>query len=89
MKDITVSVDDEPYRVFSVKAAERGTSVSAFVRAHLTDLANENGAGDDFERLRQLQHKTLAAIEARGAGLRSADNLPRSELHEFNTTVSA
>lgn len=24
MKDITVSVDDEPYRVFSVKAAEKG-----------------------------------------------------------------
>ena len=81
MKSITVSVDEETYRVFTHKAAENGVSVTALVRSYLTDLANGAEEGDDFERFQRLQNETLATIEARGAGLRSADNLPRSELH--------
>ena len=88
MKNITVSVDDKTYGVLSVKAAERGTSVTAVVRSYLTGLANGNGADDDFERLQRLQDDTLATIEARGAGLRSADNLPHNELHEPDAIAS-
>lgn len=38
MKNITVSVDDETYRLARVKAAERGTSVSAMVREYLNSV---------------------------------------------------
>lgn len=84
MKNITVSVDDETYRLSRVKAAENGTSVSALVRDYLLALAQGRVVGSEFERLNQLQNKTLQEIHARGAGLRAADNLPRSALHERN-----
>jgi len=35
MKNITVSVDEETYRLSRIKAAEEDTSVSALVRAYL------------------------------------------------------
>ena len=81
MKNITVSVDDQTYDVFCIRAAKSGISVTALVRSYLADLANGVDAGDDFELLQRLQNETLATIEARGAGLRSVDNLSRSELH--------
>ena len=82
MKNITVSVDDETYRLSRVKAAENGTSVSALVRDYLLALAQGRVIGSEFSRLSQLQNKTLEEIRARGAGLRAADNVPRSALHE-------
>ena len=84
MKNITVSVDEETYRLSRVKAAERGTSVSALVRGFLLDLAQGQAIETEFDRLRRLQDETLAAIHARGGGLRAADNLPRDDLHERN-----
>ena len=38
MKNITLSVDDETYRLARIRAAEAGTSVSALVRAYLSDF---------------------------------------------------
>ena len=38
MKNITVSVDEELYRLSRVKAAEAGTSVAALVRSYLVEL---------------------------------------------------
>ena len=35
-----------------------------------------------FERLASLQDKRLESIRLRGGGLRSADNLPRSDLYK-------
>ena len=35
-----------------------------------------------FERLASLQDDTLESIRLRGGGLRSADNLPRSDLYK-------
>ena len=35
-----------------------------------------------FERLASLQDETLESIRLRGGGLRSADNLPRSDLYK-------
>ena len=81
MKNITVSVDDDTYRLFAAKAAQNGISVPVLVQSYLTGLANVNGADDEFERLISLQNDTLHAIRARGAGLRSTDNLQRSELY--------
>ena len=82
MKNITVSVDDETYRLSRVKAAEHGTSVSALVRDYLLALAQGRVIGSEFDRLSKLQDRTLEDIRARGAGLRASDNLPRSALHE-------
>lgn len=82
MKNITVSVDDETYRLSRVKAAENGISVSALVRDYLLALAQGRVIGSEFNLLSQLQNMTLEEIRARGAGLRAADNLPRSALHE-------
>ena len=82
MKNITVSVDEETYRLTRVKAAEAGTSVAALIRSYLIELAQGQRAGTRFDRLQKLQDETLAAIRARGGGLRAADNLPRDELHE-------
>ncbi|MDE2989473.1 MAG: hypothetical protein OXU21_00205 [Chloroflexota bacterium] len=82
MKTITVSVDEETYRLASVKAAERGTSVSALVHDSLIALAQDEIAEPEFNRLHRLQNETLAAIHARGGGLRSLDNLPRGDLHQ-------
>ena len=81
MKNITVSVNEETYRRARVKAAEAGTSVSALVRSFLESLNQGDAAETEFDRLQRLQQETLASIRARGAGLRSADDLPRQDLH--------
>ncbi len=39
VKNITIAVDDETYRRARIKAAERGTSVSALVKRFLISLA--------------------------------------------------
>jgi hypothetical protein len=82
MKNITVSVDEDTYRLARIKAAEAGTSVSALVRAYLSDLAAREGRDIEFERLQRLQDETLARIRARRGGLRSADNVSRDALHD-------
>ena len=82
MKNITVSVDEETYRLSRIKAAEAGTSVSALVRGFLMELVGGKGAERRFERLSRLQDETLEAIRLRGGGLRFAENVPRSELCE-------
>ena len=82
MRNITVSVDEETYRRSRIKAAEIGTSVSALVRAYLSDLGEHGAPESRFDRLRRLQDETLEAIRSRGGGLRAADNLPRDALHQ-------
>lgn len=82
MKNITVSIDDDTYRLSRIKAAESGTSVSALVRAYLVGLVQDHAPETGFDRLRRLQDETLEAIRARGGGVRAADDLPRRALHD-------
>ena len=87
MKNITVSVDEETYRLSRIKAAERGTSVSALVRSYLTALVQGNTdesqkVETESQRRRRLITEVLEAIHARGGGLRMADNLPRDDLYD-------
>lgn len=82
MKTITVSVDDETYRLCRIKAAEAGTSISALVQADLVRLAQGRISENRFDRLCRLQDDSLKLIHARGAGLDSADNLARNALYE-------
>lgn len=93
MKNITVSVDDDTYRLSRVKAAEAGTSVSALVRGYLNTLvgnqsngptAERRPQGDEFERRRRLMNDVIEEITSNGGGLRMADNLPREALHDRN-----
>ena len=86
MRNITVSVDDDTYRLSRIRAAELDTSVSALVRGYLQDLvgrgAEEVGSETLLERRRRLLREVAADFEARGVGLRSMDNLSREELYD-------
>ena len=74
MKTITVTVDDETYRMARITAAERDTSVSALVKGFLTELvANES----DAERLKREER----ALRERISSFRAADRLPREDVH--------
>ena len=77
MKNITVSVDDETYRLARIKAAENGTSVSAMVRDYLKHLTQ-------LPTPRRTLGEIVESIRARGGGLHSSDNLTREELHGRN-----
>lgn len=91
MRNITVSVDDDTYRRSRIRAAELDTSVSALVRSFLEGLVREpaGGRGEHgvaaetrLERRRRLLEEVVADFDARGVGLRMADNLSREELYE-------
>ena len=90
MRNITVSVDDDTYRRSRIRAAELETSVSALVRGFLQRLVREPAGGGEqgvaaetgLERRRRLLAEVTADFDARGVGLRMADNLPREELYD-------
>jgi hypothetical protein len=75
VKNITVTVDDDTYRLARVKAAERDTSVSALVKQYLADLAQDEGA---FERLAQEEQ----ALRERIRSFRAGDRISRDELYD-------
>ena len=91
MRNITVSVDEETHRRARVRAAELDTSVSALVREFLRRLVPRDRRRDRLEsgplesaleRRRRLFDEIFADFDARGVGLRMADNLPRAALHD-------
>lgn len=82
MKNITVAVDDDTYRLARIRAAEEGTSVSALVRDYLTDLNQTTDRDTLRQQMNEKRERLVADIIARGGGLRSADNLSRDELHD-------
>ena len=75
MKNITVSLPDEVYRLARIKAAERDSSVSALVRGYLASLGEEE---PEFERRKRMQADALASIGRFSAGTR----LSRDRLHD-------
>lgn len=75
MKNITVSVDDDTYRIARIRAAERDTSVSALVKRYLASLAEDV---DAFERLAKEEGQLRSRIKDFSA----ADRLPRGKLYE-------
>lgn len=75
MKNITVSLPDEIYRRARIRAAERDTSVSALVREFLTELGEEESAG---ERRKRLQKEVLATVRS----FRAGDRLTRRQVHD-------
>lgn len=74
MKNITVSVPDDVYRAARVRAAERGSSVSALVTDYLRTLSEGEA---EFLRLEAQQRQVQDEI----ARFRARDRLDRDEAH--------
>lgn len=65
MKNITVTVPDDVYREARIRAAVRGTSVSALVAEYLRSVSTQSA---EFARLEQQQEQIQAEIERFRAG---------------------
>ncbi|MGH8924592.1 MAG: DUF6364 family protein [Acidimicrobiia bacterium] len=74
MKNITVSVPEEVYRSARVRAAERGTSVSALVSEYLASLSRNER---EFARLLDQQRRIVSGINR----FRASERLEREDLH--------
>lgn len=74
MKNITVSVPDGVYRAARIRAAERGSSVSALVGEYLRSLSE---ADAEFSRLEAQQRQIQAEI----GRFRAGDRLGRDLIH--------
>jgi plasmid stability protein len=72
--NITVTVPDEVYRAARIRAAERGSSVSALVSDYLRSLSERDA---EFTRLEHEQRRVQAEIERFSAG----DRLARDAVH--------
>jgi plasmid stability protein len=75
VKNITVSVPDDVYRAARIRAAERGSSVSALVSDYLRSLSDREA---EFSRLEAQQRRIQDEIES----FRASDRLDRDELHD-------
>ena len=75
MKNVTVSVPEDVYRVARIKAAERGSSVSAMVAAYLRSLAGDDAA---LARLEEQERRIKREIRR----FRAADRLARDDVHD-------
>jgi plasmid stability protein len=75
MKNITVTVPDDVYRNARIRAAERGTSVSALVGEYLRSLS---GREAEFSRLEAQQQQVQNEIRR----FRARDRLDRDQLHD-------
>jgi plasmid stability protein len=74
VKNVTVSVPEDVYRAARIRAAERGTSVSALVADYLRSLSEQEA---QFSRLEAQQRRVQTEIER----FRAGDRLDRDELH--------
>jgi plasmid stability protein len=75
VKNITVTVPDDVYRSARIRAAERGTSVSALVGEYLRSLS---GREAEFSRLEVQQQQIQQEIQR----FRARDRLDRDQLHD-------
>jgi len=72
MKNITVSLDDDTCLRARIRAAECDTSVSALVKAFLTDLAQTES---ESTRLRREQQRLRELVEPFTAGTDSVGTI--------------
>jgi hypothetical protein len=82
MKNITISVDDETYRLARIKAAEQSTSISAMFKSFLHRLTSQAGVESEFARLQREEQELRAEMRVRGLGLKPAHHLGRDDLHD-------
>lgn len=83
MQEITVSIDDETYRLASIRASDLETTVAALVREFLLDLAD---ATTDLETPSERNMRKLReAIEENSRkhpNFRMSENMPREDLYD-------
>jgi plasmid stability protein len=79
MKNITLKIDDETYRKARIRAAEKGTSVSAMVREFLRKQSGE----DETHACRVAELEELYRIADARAADRPEEMKPftREEIH--------
>ncbi len=86
MKNISVTVDDDTHRRLRIRAAERGTSVSAMIREQMLRVLNgstqEESEETEPERRRRRLRELLDEFQRRGIGLSMKDNLTREEMYQ-------
>lgn len=75
MKTITVSIPDAVYRAARIRAAERGTSVSALVGEYLRSLSEHEA---ELSRLEAQQTQVQGEIDR----FRARDRLDRDHIHD-------
>lgn len=75
MRDITVSVPEDVYRTAMIRAAERGSSVSALVGDYLRSLSKPDV---EFARLEAQQRQVQDEIDRFSV----RDSVRREELHD-------
>jgi plasmid stability protein len=73
--NITVSIPDDVYRAARIRAAERGSSVSALVAEYLRSLSERDA---EFARLEAQQRRVQEELDS----FTARDRLTREELHE-------
>jgi plasmid stability protein len=74
VKNITVSVPDDVYRAARIRAAERGSSLSALVAEYLRTLSDGDAEFARLEAQQRLVQEQIGRFSAR-------DRLARDELH--------
>ena len=86
MKVISVAVDDETHRLARIKAAQKGTSMSALLREYLLQVLREDGnrhpAETEPQRRARNLDEVMARFEAEGVGLDASERLSREELYD-------
>lgn len=81
MKNITIAVDEELYRLARIRAAEQSTSISAMFKSFLMRMVDSEGAENEFQRLQREEEELRAELRAQRLSLNPANNLSRDELH--------
>jgi plasmid stability protein len=76
MTNITVSVPDEVYRAARIRAAEKGSSVSALVAGYLRSLSARDA------ELARLAAKRQEIVSQISKDFKASDNLSRDELYD-------
>lgn len=79
MKNITLALDEDTYRMARIAAARRDASVSSLVKQYLQTLAATETPSE--ERAPELD-TLLAEIADRHPGFSCRDNLSREALYE-------
>lgn len=75
MANITLTVPGDVLRAAKIRAAEKGTSVSALVRDFLTALTEPDA---EFSRLEQLQDSVVRELDSFSA----AGRMSRDDVHD-------
>ena len=86
MKTITISVDDETYRLYQQRADAAGVPIDEWVAARMAGLAPKPVSEAERIRLRQQWQELMASIDARRSSQNwetpSEPKLTREELHD-------